>query len=129
LREDGIDIRLGRHATAARRDGDAAVVELDDGTSVRADVVVLGARRRPRTDGLGLDTAGIELNPRGGLDVDEHCSVTDGLWALVERAVVGAGVDAPQLLIRQVRQLWGVGPSRQGQEPEDDVTVYMDRVK
>jgi hypothetical protein len=34
-----------------------------------------------------------------------------------------------QLLIRQVRQLWGVGPSRQGQEPEDDVTVYMDRVK
>jgi dihydrolipoamide dehydrogenase len=82
LREDGIDIRLGRHATAARRDGDAAVVELDDGTSVRADVVVLGAGRRPRTDGLGLDTAGIELNPRGGLDVDEHCSVTDGLWAL-----------------------------------------------
>jgi hypothetical protein len=82
LREEGIDVRLGRQATAARRDGDEAVVELDDGTTVRADVVVLGTGRRLRTDRLGLDTARIEPNPRGALDVDEHCRVTDGLWAL-----------------------------------------------
>jgi len=57
-------------------------VALSDGAEVEAQELLLATGRAPRTDGLGLDTAGIELNPRGGLDVDEHCSVTDGLWAL-----------------------------------------------
>jgi dihydrolipoamide dehydrogenase len=82
LRDDGIDIRLGRQATAARHDGTETVIELDDGTTVRADVVVLGAGRRPRTVGLGLNAVGIQPNPRGAVDVDEHCRITDGLWAL-----------------------------------------------
>ncbi|GAA3573921.1 NAD(P)/FAD-dependent oxidoreductase [Amycolatopsis ultiminotia] len=82
LRADGIDVRLGRQATTAHRDGDEAVIELDDGATLRADVVVLGAGRRPRTTGLGLDTVGIEPNTRGALEVDEHCRVADGPWAL-----------------------------------------------
>ncbi|MCQ4083694.1 NAD(P)/FAD-dependent oxidoreductase [Streptomyces sp. RB6PN25] len=83
LRTDGIDLRLGRQATTARRDGADTVVELDDGSSVRTDVIVLGAGRRPHTDGLGLDAVGIQTNHRGALNIDEHCRVTsDGLWAL-----------------------------------------------
>ena len=82
LGRDGIDIRLGRQARAARRDGDATVVELDDGTAVRADVIVLGAGRHPRTAGLGLPDVGVTPNPRGALDVDEHCRIVDGLWGL-----------------------------------------------
>lgn len=82
LGEDGIDIHLGREATSARRDGAETVVELDDGTTVRTDVVVLGTGRSPRTGKLGLDAVGIVTNGGGGLDVDEHCQVTDGLWAL-----------------------------------------------
>jgi pyruvate/2-oxoglutarate dehydrogenase complex dihydrolipoamide dehydrogenase (E3) component len=54
LHGDGIDIRLGRHARAARRDGADTVVELDGGTTVRTDVIVLGAGRRPLSSGLGL---------------------------------------------------------------------------
>ena len=82
LGRDGIDIRLGRQARAARRDGDATVVELDDGTAVRADVIVLGAGRHARTAGLGLQELGIAPDPRGALPVDEHCRIVDGLWAL-----------------------------------------------
>jgi pyruvate/2-oxoglutarate dehydrogenase complex dihydrolipoamide dehydrogenase (E3) component len=82
LSEDGIDIRLGREATSARRDGEDTVVELDDGSTIRTDVIVLGTGRRPRTGGLDLDAVGITTNAGGGLDVDEHCQVTDGLWAL-----------------------------------------------
>ncbi|MTE22422.1 pyridine nucleotide-disulfide oxidoreductase [Streptomyces sp. TRM43335] len=83
LRGDGIDVRLGRQATTVRRDGADTVVELDDGSSVRTDVIVLGTGRRPRTAGLGLDAVGIEANAGGALDVDERCRVTDdGLWAV-----------------------------------------------
>jgi len=83
LGKDGIDVRVGRQATAVRQEGDDTVVELDDGSRVHTDVMVLGAGRRPRTGDLGLDAVGIRANDRGALDVDEHCRVTDdGLWAL-----------------------------------------------
>lgn len=82
LRSDGIDIRTGRQARAAHRDGDDTVVDLDDGSAVRTDVIVLGAGRHPRTAGLGLPELGITPDRRGALQVDEHCRVVDGLWAL-----------------------------------------------
>jgi pyruvate/2-oxoglutarate dehydrogenase complex dihydrolipoamide dehydrogenase (E3) component len=82
LRAGGIDVRVGCQVTAARRDGADTIVDLDDGTSVRTDVVVLGTGRRPRTDGLGLDEVGVAPHSRGGLPVDGQCRVTDdGLWA------------------------------------------------
>jgi pyruvate/2-oxoglutarate dehydrogenase complex dihydrolipoamide dehydrogenase (E3) component len=83
LRADGIDVRVDCQVTAARRDGDDTVVELSDGTSVHTDVVVLGAGRKPRTDGLGLAALGIAPDGHGGLPVDGQCRVTDdGLWAI-----------------------------------------------
>ncbi|SKM30284.1 pyruvate/2-oxoglutarate dehydrogenase complex, dihydrolipoamide dehydrogenase component [Mycobacteroides abscessus subsp. massiliense] len=82
LRDDEIDVRLGRQVTAARRGGGDTVVELDDGTTVRTDVLILGTGRRPHTRGLGLDTLGISTTSGGALEVDEHCRVVDGLWAL-----------------------------------------------
>lgn len=83
LGKDGIDVRVGRQATAVRQEGDDTVVELDDSSRVHTDVMVLGAGRRPRTGDLGLDAVGIRANDRGALDVDMHCRITDdGLWAL-----------------------------------------------
>lgn len=83
LRGDGVEVRVGCQATAVRRDGADTVVEVDDGSTVRTDVVILGAGRRPRTDGLGLAELGVEPAEGGGLAVDRHCRVTeDGLWAV-----------------------------------------------
>jgi len=82
LRGDGIDIRTDRQVRAARRDGGDTVIELDDDSTVRTDVIVLGAGRHPRTTGLGLTELGITPDPRGALQVDEHCRIAEGLWAL-----------------------------------------------
>lgn len=83
LAADRIDVRVGCQLTAARRDGADTVVELDDGTSVRTDVVVLGAGRRPATAELGLPGVGVAPDPRGALVVDGQGRVTeDGLWAV-----------------------------------------------
>lgn len=81
LRADGVDVRLGCQAVACRREGAETVVTLDDGTSVHTDVVVLGAGRLPRTDGLGL--ADVEVETGDGLQTDPYGRVTDdGLWAV-----------------------------------------------
>ena len=82
LAGDGIDIRVGAQARAARRDGGDTVVELGDGSSVRTDVIVIAAGRAPRTRELGLETVGVSTGPRGQLPVDERCRVADGMWAV-----------------------------------------------
>lgn len=83
LRADGIDVRAGVQVTSAHREGADTVVVLDDGASVRTDVVVLGTGRRPRTGDLGLADVGVTTDEQGALGVDDQCRVTpDGLWAL-----------------------------------------------
>ena len=64
-----VDLRLGTSATAVRPgEDDRLVVDLSDGTSVEADVVVMAAGARPNVD-LARD-AGLEIGPRGGIVVD-----------------------------------------------------------
>jgi pyruvate/2-oxoglutarate dehydrogenase complex dihydrolipoamide dehydrogenase (E3) component len=81
LRRDGIELRLGRHASAARRDGDEFVLEFDGGGELRGDKLLVATGRRPRVEGIGLDTVGVEANPRG-IEVDEHLRAGERLWAI-----------------------------------------------
>ncbi|MFC4564984.1 dihydrolipoyl dehydrogenase family protein [Nocardiopsis mangrovi] len=81
LARDGVDVRTGSEPRRFYRDGTDSVVELDDGARIAADVVLLATGRRPRTEGLGLEEAGIEVGARG-LAVDERCRVAEGLWAV-----------------------------------------------
>ncbi len=81
LRRDGIKLLLGVHATAARRDGDNYVLELDDGHVVRGDRLLVATGRRPRVNGIGLETVGIEPDPRG-VPVDAQLRAGERLWAI-----------------------------------------------
>jgi pyruvate/2-oxoglutarate dehydrogenase complex dihydrolipoamide dehydrogenase (E3) component len=78
---EGVRVHTGRRIVGgSRRDGERSV-ELDDGTRIGTDVVVVGAGRTPRVAGLGLETAGVETGGRG-VPVDDRCRVTDGVWAV-----------------------------------------------
>ncbi len=81
LRSDGIELRLGRHATAARRDGDEYVLEFDDGLELRGDRLLVATGRRPRVQGIGLETVGIVATPQG-IRVDEYLRAGERLWAI-----------------------------------------------
>ena len=81
LRRDGIELVLGKHATAAQRDGNEYVLHLDDGTDARGDRLLVATGRRPRVDGIGLDTVGVEPGPHG-IRVDEHLRAGERLWAI-----------------------------------------------
>ncbi len=81
LRRDGIELVLGMHATAARRDGEDYVLEFGDGTEQRGDRLLVATRRRPRVQGIGLETVGVEANPHG-IHVDEYLRAGERLWAI-----------------------------------------------
>ncbi len=80
LRKDGIELYLGKHVTAARRDGEDYVLTLDDGTELHGDKLLVATGRAPRIPD-GLDTVGVTAG-RHGVPVDERCRVADGLWAV-----------------------------------------------
>ena len=81
LRRDGIDLQLGVHATAARRDGDDYVLELGNGRELRGDRLLVATGRRPRTAGLGLETVGVTASEHG-IGVDAHLRAAEHVWAI-----------------------------------------------
>jgi pyruvate/2-oxoglutarate dehydrogenase complex dihydrolipoamide dehydrogenase (E3) component len=81
LRADGIELCFGQHASAARRDGQEYVLEFADRPELRGDGLLVATGRRPRTEGLGLETVGIEPS-RQGIPVDGRLNAADGVWAI-----------------------------------------------
>ncbi|HMG27660.1 MAG TPA: NAD(P)/FAD-dependent oxidoreductase [Acidimicrobiia bacterium] len=81
LRRDGIELILGTHATAARKEGDEYVLQFDGGTEVRGDRLLVATGRRPRVEGIGLETVGVEANPHG-IPVDDHLRAGERLFAI-----------------------------------------------
>jgi pyruvate/2-oxoglutarate dehydrogenase complex dihydrolipoamide dehydrogenase (E3) component len=93
LRAEGVDVRVGAKAERVRSGGPggAAVIELADGSRVRAERVLVATGRRVDVRAVGLDVLGVE-----GLDadsravpVDPWCRVMEGVWALGD--VTGRG--------------------------------------
>jgi pyruvate/2-oxoglutarate dehydrogenase complex dihydrolipoamide dehydrogenase (E3) component len=81
LRADGVELVLGVHASAARRDGDRYCLELDNGRTLSGDRLLVATGRSPRVAGIGLDTVGVAANPRG-IRVDSRLRAGERLWAI-----------------------------------------------
>jgi dihydrolipoamide dehydrogenase len=79
LEKQGFVFRLGQKVTGVSDAGDAGlavsvVTAAGDATSetLEVDAVLVAVGRKPFTDGLGLDEAGIERDWKGRIAVDEH---------------------------------------------------------
>jgi dihydrolipoamide dehydrogenase len=81
LRRDGIELLLGVQATSARRDGEDYVLSVGEGRELRGDHMLVATGRRPRVDGIGLETAGVTADARG-IPVDAHLRAGERLWAI-----------------------------------------------
>ena len=81
LHRDGVELTVNARATAARRDGGEYVLELDDGTELRGDRLLVATGRRPRVEGLGLETVGVVADSHG-VPVDARLRVGERLWAI-----------------------------------------------
>jgi pyruvate/2-oxoglutarate dehydrogenase complex dihydrolipoamide dehydrogenase (E3) component len=81
LRRDGIELKLGMRVTGARRDGAEYVLQMDGGTEVRGDKLLVATGRRPRVTDIGLETVGIQPDPHG-IPVDAYLRAGERLWAI-----------------------------------------------
>jgi len=86
LEAEGVQVRLEAKCISFEPDGQDIRVHVDcsDGEpQVTGSHVLLAVGRRPNTDDLGLDAAGIELDRRGYIVVDDALKTSaDGVWAL-----------------------------------------------
>lgn len=86
LEAEGISFNLGAKCISMARDGERIVVGAQCGReqpTVVGSHVLLATGRRPNTDELGLDAAGITLDKRGYITVDEQLRTSaEGVWAV-----------------------------------------------
>ena len=92
LKRQGLDIRLGARVTGARPHDAGVTVSYEDAGGRHEhefDRLVVAVGRRANTDGLEPAAAGVELDDRGRIAIDEQCrTAADGIWAIGD-AVAG----------------------------------------
>lgn len=73
LSRDGVKVLTGSGSRGVEVNGSEATVHLNDGTSISAERILAAIGRRPRTADMGLAEAGVALDPRGCIRVDQDC--------------------------------------------------------
>jgi dihydrolipoamide dehydrogenase len=95
FKKQGLDIRLGSKVTAATTGKKGVKVEYDDKSgshAIEVDKLIVAVGRKPYTEGLLADDAGIQLDDRGCIVVDEECRTrVKGVFA------IGDAVRGPML--------------------------------
>jgi len=88
MKKQGLEFRLSTKVTGVTVGGATATLTIEPaagGTpeTIEADVVLVSIGRRPNTDGLGLDAAGLATNQRGQIETDHRFKTSvDGIWAI-----------------------------------------------
>ncbi|ALJ11507.1 dihydrolipoyl dehydrogenase [Sphingopyxis macrogoltabida] len=88
FKKQGIEFKLKTKVTGATVKGKKAVLTLEpaaggDAETLEADVVLVSIGRKPNTDGLALDKAGLAVNQRGQIETDHDFSTqVPGIWAI-----------------------------------------------
>ena len=98
LKKQGFDFKMEKKMTAAEKTASGVKLTVEpsaggDAEFLETDVVLVATGRKPYTTGLGLDAAGVEVNPRGQVMVDMHTYATNkpGVYA------IGDIVEGPML--------------------------------
>ena len=88
LEKQGMKFKLGSKVVGVEKTGDAYAVAVEPAKggareTFDADVILVAIGRRPYTDGLGLDEAGVKRDARGRIVTDEHFKTNvTGIWAI-----------------------------------------------
>ena len=68
----GLDFRLGTKVTGVKQSRKGAEVQIEGQDPVSCDRVLMAVGRRPNTDGLNVDAAGVKLSDRGFVEINGH---------------------------------------------------------
>ena len=88
FKKQGFEMRMATKVTGAETMGDGVRLTVEpakggEAQTIEADVVLVSIGRRPNTDGLGLEAAGITPNQRGQIEVDhDFRTAVPGIYAI-----------------------------------------------
>ena len=86
LKEEGIDVHVGSKIVSVEKQGDLIAAKVESAGKISQTVgthLLLATGRRPNTDDLGLDKAGITTDAHGYIQVDDQLGTNiSGIWAL-----------------------------------------------
>jgi mercuric reductase len=71
LIDEGIRV-INARATSVELHGDTRVIQTDTGTAIEGDAILVATGRQARVDALDLTAAGVELDNRGFIKIDDH---------------------------------------------------------
>jgi dihydrolipoamide dehydrogenase len=97
LKKQGMTLKLSSKVTDVKKTKAGVDVTFEpvkggDGETIKADVVLVSVGRRPYTDGLGLETIGVEMDERSRVKINHDFSTNvTGVWA------IGDVVEGPML--------------------------------
>jgi pyruvate/2-oxoglutarate dehydrogenase complex dihydrolipoamide dehydrogenase (E3) component len=81
LRErHGVDVRTGALAQRVAQSDAGVRLELDDGATIEAAELLVAVGRKPRTGGIGIESAGVEPDKGGFLETDTRMRVGGRDW-------------------------------------------------
>ena len=78
FRDRGIDVRTGAKASTVRAGGGRVTVELEGGGTVGGEELLVAIGRTSRTEGIGLESVGVEVER--WLEVDDRMRVGGSDW-------------------------------------------------
>ncbi len=86
LQREGIQVCLGTKCKSFSRFGDETVASIETAglsSEICGSHVLIAVGRRPNTDDLGLEKAGVSMDTRGYIEVDDQLRTNvRGIWAL-----------------------------------------------
>jgi pyruvate/2-oxoglutarate dehydrogenase complex dihydrolipoamide dehydrogenase (E3) component len=83
FRDEGLDLVLGARPQSAAAGPGRVTLHLDGGATVEGSHLLVATGRRPNTDDLGLDRAGVATDPRGYVPVDDRYGTNvEGVYAV-----------------------------------------------
>ena len=86
LEAEGIELRLGQHATRAEQENGTYRLHFDSGDPLEGDKLLVATGRRPRVDEIGIENVGAEKAERGGVKVDERMRAAENVWVIGDSA-------------------------------------------
>ncbi|WCT74075.1 dihydrolipoyl dehydrogenase [Sphingomonas naphthae] len=88
FKKQGLELKLSTKVTGVSVEGAKATLTVEPAAggaaeTIEADAVLVSIGRKPNTDGLGLDKAGISVNARGQIEIDHDFGTSvPGIWAI-----------------------------------------------
>ena len=67
-----IDVKFGISPTEIKKTTGGYIVTFDDGSKIGTDIVFMATGRKPNTDTLGLENAGVKMDKNGAVIVDKY---------------------------------------------------------